>query len=60
MRNLNVDVKHDELMFELVDKITNLLRTFYTYVKASGNREIFASFDSSGNCFLHKSQILPR
>ena len=59
MRNLNVDIKHDALIFELLDKITNLLCTSYKYVEASGSREIVASFDNSGNCFLHRSQILP-
>jgi hypothetical protein len=57
-----VDVKHDALIFELLDKITNFLCTSYKYVEASGSGEIVASLDNSGIVFffLHRSQILPR
>ena len=46
-----MDVKHDALIFELLDKITNLLCTSYKLVEASESREIVASFDNSGNYF---------
>jgi hypothetical protein len=60
MRILNVNIKHDALIFELLDKIKNLHCICYKYVKASGSREIVATFDNSENCFLHVSQILLR
>lgn len=47
-----MDIKHEALIFEQLDKITNLLCICYKYVEASGSREIVASFDNSGNCFF--------
>jgi hypothetical protein len=59
MRKLNAEVKHDVLIFGLLDTVTNLHCTSYKYVEANGRREIVASFDNSGNCYLNRTQILP-
>ena len=51
MRNLTVDGKHDALIFELLNKISNLFCTSYKYVESSEGREIVAYFDNSGIFF---------
>jgi hypothetical protein len=55
MRNLSVNVKHKEIIFELVEKITNLLCTYYKYVKAMKTEESLLLLTIQGIVFLHKS-----